>query len=106
MAEYQGRTKFGDVEFTTDQIADYKEAFTQFDIDGDGTVTTQVASFITTDKKEKVKNLCMEMILEWFTIFLTQPRGCLEKDQSLQKVYQVFSLSKRRLIKIPFILKS
>ena len=54
MAEYQGRTKFGDVEFTTDQIADYKEAFTQFDIDGDGTVTTQVASFITTDKKEKV----------------------------------------------------
>ena len=47
MAEYQGRTKFGDVEFTTDQIADYKEAFTQFDIDGDGTVTTQVASFIT-----------------------------------------------------------
>ena len=53
MAEYQGRTKFGDVEFTTDQIADYKEAFTQFDIDGDGTVTTQVASFITTDKKEK-----------------------------------------------------
>ena len=42
MAEYEGKTKFGDVEFTSEQIADYKEAFTQFDIDGDGTVTTQV----------------------------------------------------------------
>ena len=42
MTEYQGKTKFGDVEFTKEQIADYQEAFTQFDIDGDGTVTTQV----------------------------------------------------------------
>ena len=40
--EYTGKTKFGDVEFTPEQIDEYKEAFTEFDIDGDGTVTTQV----------------------------------------------------------------
>ena len=42
--EYTGKTKFGDVEFTPEQIDEYKEAFTEFDIDGDGTVTTQVCN--------------------------------------------------------------
>ena len=41
-AEYAGKTKFGDVEFTSEQIEEFREAFTEFDIDGDGTVTTQV----------------------------------------------------------------
>ena len=40
--EYNGKTKFGDVDFTSEQIEEYKEAFSEFDIDGDGTVTTQV----------------------------------------------------------------
>ena len=40
--KYSGKTKFGDVDFTEEQIEEYQEAFTEFDIDGDGTVTTQV----------------------------------------------------------------
>ena len=66
MTEYVGKTKFGDVEFTKDQIADYQEAFTQFDIDGDGTVTTQVNYLQNRGQKEiNILNLCvcMEMIL-------------------------------------------
>ncbi len=58
MTEYLGKTKFGDVEFTKDQITDYQEAFTQFDIDGDGTVTTQVNHSQNRGQKEiKVLNL-------------------------------------------------
>ena len=41
---YSGRTTFGDINFTPDQIEEYKEAFEAFDIDGDGTITTQVRS--------------------------------------------------------------
>ena len=44
--EYNGKTKFGDVDFTSEQIEEYKEAFSEFDIDGDGTVTTQVGQLI------------------------------------------------------------
>ena len=58
MTEYVGKTKFGDVEFTKDQIADYQEAFTQFDIDGDGTVTTQVNHF-RGQKEINILNLCV-----------------------------------------------
>ena len=43
---YSGRTKFGDVEFTDDQIDEYRVVFTEFDIDGDGTVTTQVSNVV------------------------------------------------------------
>ena len=39
---YSGRTTFGDINFTPDQIEEYKEAFEAFDIDGDGTITSQV----------------------------------------------------------------
>ena len=60
MTEYVGKTKFGDVEFTKDQIADYQEAFTQFDIDGDGTVTTQVDHLQNLGQKEiKAKSVCV-----------------------------------------------
>ena len=41
---YSGRTTFGDINFTPDQIDEYKDAFEAFDIDGDGTITTQVSS--------------------------------------------------------------
>ena len=41
---YSGRTKFGDIEFTNEQIDEYRDVFTEFDIDGDGTVTTQVST--------------------------------------------------------------
>ena len=41
--DYSGRTTFGDVEFSSDQIDEYKVAFTEFDIDGDGTITVQVS---------------------------------------------------------------
>ena len=40
---YSGRTTFGDINFTPDQIDEYKDAFEAFDIDGDGTITTQVS---------------------------------------------------------------
>lgn len=60
MTEYVGKTKFGDVEFTKDQIADYQEAFTQFDIDGDGTVTTQVNYLQNRGQKEiNILKLCV-----------------------------------------------
>ena len=103
MTEYQGKTKFGDVEFTKEQIADYQEAFTQFDIDGDGTVTTQVNQFKSVDKREKsFKSLCMEMILaDLISIyFSTQPRSCLKR----RSIFAESLSSKRRLIKIPLIL--
>ena len=41
---YSGRTTFGDINFSPDQIDEYKDAFDAFDIDGDGTITTQVSS--------------------------------------------------------------
>ena len=37
-----GPRKVGDVEFTEQQVEEFKEAFSEFDIDGDGTITTQV----------------------------------------------------------------
>jgi len=36
-----GSRMFGGVEFTEQQMEEYKEAFTEFDIDGDGTITTE-----------------------------------------------------------------
>ena len=36
------RRKYGEVEFDDDQLEEYKDAFTEFDIDGDGTITTTV----------------------------------------------------------------
>ena len=40
---YSGRTTFGDIDFNHDQIEEYKMVFTEFDIDGDGTITVQVS---------------------------------------------------------------
>ena len=37
-----GPKKVGDVEFSDQQVEEFKEAFSEFDIDGDGTITTQV----------------------------------------------------------------
>ena len=37
-----GPRKIGDVEFSEQQVEEFKEAFSEFDIDGDGTITTQV----------------------------------------------------------------
>ena len=42
---YSGRTTFGDIDFNPDQIEEYKMVFTEFDIDGDGTITVQVSPF-------------------------------------------------------------
>lgn len=100
MAEYQGRTKFGDVEFTKDQIADYKEAFTQFDIDGDGTVTTQVSQLQKHGYEGKSFKSVYGNDPKRLTILSTQPRGCLEK----RSIFAESLSSERRLIKIPFIL--
>ena len=43
--ESSGPRKFGEVEFTEQQVEEFKEAFSEFDIDGDGTITTQVISY-------------------------------------------------------------
>ena len=37
-----GRRKFGSTEFNEQQMEEFREAFTEFDIDGDGTITSQV----------------------------------------------------------------
>jgi Ca2+-binding EF-hand superfamily protein len=37
-----GPRKIGDVDFSEQQVEEFKEAFSEFDIDGDGTITTQV----------------------------------------------------------------
>ena len=42
MGDDAGPRKVGDVEFTGQQVEEFKEAFSEFDIDGDGTITTQV----------------------------------------------------------------
>ena len=42
MGDTAGPRKVGDVEFTEQQVEEFKEAFSEFDIDGDGTITTQV----------------------------------------------------------------
>ena len=39
---YSGRTTFGDIDFTEDQIEEYKLVFAEFDIDGDGNISVQV----------------------------------------------------------------
>ena len=39
-----GPRKIGDVDFSEQQVEEFKEAFSEFDIDGDGTITTQVLS--------------------------------------------------------------
>ena len=39
---YSGRTTFGDIDFTEDQIEEYKMVFAEFDIDGDGNISVQV----------------------------------------------------------------
>ena len=34
-------------DLTATQVAEYKEAFKLFDVDGDGTITTQVMSYLS-----------------------------------------------------------
>ena len=36
------KKKIGDVEFNEQQLEEFREAFNEFDIDGDGTISSQV----------------------------------------------------------------
>ena len=51
MGDTAGPRKVGDVEFTEQQVEEFKEAFSEFDIDGDGTITTQVKHLLFYKKK-------------------------------------------------------
>ena len=45
-----GPKKIGDVEFSEQQVEEFREAFLEFDMDGDGTITTQVYRNINIDR--------------------------------------------------------
>eukprot|EP00090_Calanus_glacialis_P014995 TRINITY_DN23888_c0_g1_i1.p1 TRINITY_DN23888_c0_g1~~TRINITY_DN23888_c0_g1_i1.p1 ORF type:complete len:165 (-),score=69.29 TRINITY_DN23888_c0_g1_i1:89-583(-) len=95
-----GPRKIGDVEFSEQQVEEFKEAFSEFDIDGDGTITTQELGTVMrrlgerpTDKE--LKDMVAEVdedksgTIE-FDEFLQMMANRSSDSEKIQKVFRVF----------------
>jgi len=94
------KKKYGDVEFNDQQMEEFREAFTEFDIDGDGTISSQELGTVLrrigermTDKE--LKDMVDEVDADKsgaieFDEFVTMMAKRSSDQQKIQKVFNVF----------------
>jgi len=95
-----GPRKVGDVEFTEQQVEEFKEAFSEFDIDGDGTITTQELGTVMRRIGERPTDKELtDMVAEVdedksgtieFNEFLQMMANRQGDSEKIQKVFRVF----------------
>ena len=95
-----GPRKIGDVEFTEQQVEEFREAFTEFDIDGDGTITTQELGTVMRRLGERptdaeLKDMIAEVDVDKsgtieFDEFLQMMANRQSDAEKIQKVFRVF----------------
>jgi len=94
------KKKYGDVEFNDQQMEEFREAFTEFDIDGDGTISSQELGTVLRRIGERMSDKELKDMVDEvdadksgaieFDEFVTMMAKRSSDQQKIQKVFNVF----------------